>query len=391
MKPALKRYRGLALLPPILLPALLLAAGLAGCSDSFPPPDAPPTAPPGEKLVVVVPGQGSDTRNVRLTLPDSISTGLAYGELIRYDRRAHRMILERDDPQPSIVIAGLDGSESILQKDQGPSPKLRFEPEMTAVSPDGTTAACIVTRSVPHPPGRSDDSAWIRIIDLRSGSTRFNILLAAGRDNQSQFAFSAPGFSPDGRCLALFGFDPSIPASQILLIPTDGAGSIRGSAGVIAVDNSIAVPDDRATLQWSPDGARVAFVARAAATGSWNLLVADTANITMTPHITGVRSDSMIDFDWASTEPKIAMSAVIFDDRRDLWIFSLNSGEFTRLTQDSVVERFPNWSPDGAQILYTSYAPGVTAGPGTLMSIYPGSMPRRTRTIADSVIKAFWE
>lgn len=104
--------------------------------------------------------------------------------------------------------------------------------------------------------------------------------------------------------------------------------------------------------EWSPDGTRIAAFWGA----RLHVMDADGGNV--------VEYDLLSLFDiagagrptWSADGTRIAFDGVFDDDAqqdRDLWVLDLATDQVTRLTDNTVQDESPGWSPDGLRIAYT--------------------------------------
>ncbi len=106
-------------------------------------------------------------------------------------------------------------------------------------------------------------------------------------------------------------------------------------------------------LHWSPDGRRLAFVARP--NGNTEIFLLDTA----TNQVTNLTNAPAIDhqFDWSPDGQNL-----VFASNRsgnwDLYILHVETRHVEPLTADADRDRNPRWSPDGTQIAFTTSRDG---------------------------------
>src|SRR5262249_18323400 len=111
-------------------------------------------------------------------------------------------------------------------------------------SPDGSRLAYTVQHN--DGPGRSYSQLWI--LDVAAGRS--------ARVGDEQSRGSSPGWSPDGKSLAVIG---SIVSSAGLIVAR-GDGSSPVHLADVDGTNSSALTNTGNSIAWSPDGTRIAFV-----------------------------------------------------------------------------------------------------------------------------------
>jgi dipeptidyl aminopeptidase/acylaminoacyl peptidase len=192
------------------------------------------------------------------------------------------------------------------------------------VSPDGASVAFVVTR-VDMDANRYRSAVWLVAAD-GSASPR---QLSAGEEGDS-----SPAWSPDGRTLAFTSRrkkdEKGDKRSTLHLLPVDGPGET-----VTLVD----LPEGISNVRWSPDGSRVAFVARQRSE-RWDGGDDDAA-----------RPPRRIDHFLS----RLDSVGWIVDRPTQIWIASSDgSAPAGPVTKGAYEHGAPSWSPDGRKLAFTA-------------------------------------
>ncbi len=178
----------------------------------------------------------------------------------------------------------------------------------------------------------------IFIIDVTGGEpVRVTNMAATG------LGAAAPTWSPDGKRLAFTGR----PRLDIYVINVDGTG-LRNLTNHPAIDRQ---PD------WSPDGRRIAFVSDRGGSPAIYVMNADGTDpvrLTLSPASkAGAESTAYADEfpDWSPDGQKIAFTSDR-DGNREIYVINADGTGLARLTVDPTVDANPSWSPDGRQIAF---------------------------------------
>jgi len=124
------------------------------------------------------------------------------------------------------------------------------------------------------------------------------------------------------------------------------ADLLEGSQTLLTQEHS-----DAREPAWSPDGAWIAYVARASNSGFLDLwMVAATGGAP-----TRLTTDETHDFSpsWSADGARIAFSRITATTRA-LWLLNMADGTVEQLTPDSTRSYSPDWSPDGSNIAFVS-------------------------------------
>lgn len=104
------------------------------------------------------------------------------------------------------------------------------------------------------------------------------------------------------------------------------------------------------SAEWSPDGRRVAFVAKSGGRDAIHVVDARSGRIerTWTPDLNGVQGPT-----WAPDGRRIAFTGLL-GGISDLYVWDLSTDAMERLTHDRNAQLHPAWSPDGRRIAYAT-------------------------------------
>jgi dipeptidyl aminopeptidase/acylaminoacyl peptidase len=223
-------------------------------------------------------------------------------------------------------------------------------PAATAISPDGRLVA--YTLITPDSLGLEHvQGIWVVGTVRTAGAAGGGPVRLAARG-------STPRWSPDGRQVAYLSGD-GLPGrvAQIMITPATGGERRRLTSSATPVRD----------FAWSPDGARIAFVAtvteRGAARPQIHVLdvAAGTARQLTRLERTIIVSawDADANLSWSPDGTRIAFSAKPtpkFDDdyESDIYEVAVHSGDVRALVQRPGMDMRPVWSPDGALIAFRS-------------------------------------
>src|SRR6185295_15808746 len=176
---------------------------------------------------------------------------------------------------------------------------------------------------------------------------RFARRLTDHRRDQSYFN-NAPAISPQGDRLAYISDRKQYTDVYVMSAFTGKVlrRVIRGERNV----QFEAIPLLRSALTWSPDGERLALVAKTGGRDRVYVVAARSGKVLKQFEI---GCPSLAFPAWSPVSDSLVVVGVS-DGRSDLWLLDTGSGEVQRLTDDTYDEKEPTWTPDGAQITFSS-------------------------------------
>jgi len=222
----------------------------------------------------------------------------------------------------SLAIFALSASTAVAQARLQSSDLLKLR-SVSAVqlSPDGTRVAYTIENNDGN--GRPYGQLWVMTL-ADAKTVRF------GGDKESS---GNPEWSPDGQLIAYRGRVGD--RSGLVIARPDGTGA-RFLAEVSGTNNPL--PTTGATLTWSPDGRRIAFIS--------SVPGPETADATGDPIV----------ITRYLYKPDAAEGMTRFNDNRRLHIFvaDVASGRIEQLTDGTHYEHSIDWSPNGEEIAFVS-------------------------------------
>jgi dipeptidyl aminopeptidase/acylaminoacyl peptidase len=221
-----------------------------------------------------------------------------------------------------LAIFALSASTAVAQARLQSSDLLKLR-SVSAVqlSPDGTRVAYTIENNDGN--GRPYGQLWVMTL-ADAKTVRF------GGDKESS---GNPEWSPDGQLIAYRGRVGD--RSGLVIARPDGTGA-RFLAEVSGTNNPL--PTTGATLAWSPDGRRIAFIS--------SVPGPETADATGDPIV----------ITRYLYKPDAAEGMTRFNDNRRLHIFvaDVASGRIEQLTDGTHYEHSIDWSPNGEEIAFVS-------------------------------------
>ena len=220
-----------------------------------------------------------------------------------------------------VVLAAALSSSAVLAQTRlqsGDLLKLRSVSSV-AVSPDGSRVAYTVDNN--DGPGRPYGQLWV--MTVADGKT---VRVGGERDSSGN-----PVWSADGRSLAYRGRVGD--KTGLVVSRPDGSGA-RFLAEMTGTNAPL--PGSGATIAWSPDGKRIAFVS--------SVPGPETANATGDPIV----------ITRYLYKPDAAEGLTHFNDNRRLHLFVVDvaSGRIDQLTDGNHYEHSIDWSPNGQELLF---------------------------------------
>jgi uncharacterized repeat protein (TIGR02543 family) len=273
-----------------------------------------------------------------------VATGMpvqaAVGDPIVYE--------EFDGVSSDIWIMNADGTgQTDLTPDTPASQE--YDPKLSA---DGTRVAFISNRLTDTNP----DANFEVFVMSVTGSDVTQLTLT---DNSAPGAFVQsydPTWSPDGTRLAFSGYRGSFTASELYTINADGTDEVQLTTSADFANKW--EPD------WSPDGSVILF------TWGWDEFAQDlhviqpdgTGETDLTPDTveTSERNPQ-----WSPDGTRIAFrtdrepGGIPPNVNAEVYVMEYPSLVLTRVTDDPAIDENPTWSPDGAQIVFSSTRGGT--------------------------------
>jgi len=184
-------------------------------------------------------------------------------------------------------------------------------------------------------------------IAVKQDVEQFARRLTDHRSDQSNMN-TAPSISPQGDRIALFS-DRRQYTDVYLVSAIDG----RVLRRVIRGEGSVkfeSIPLLRSSIAWSPDGGRLALVAKSGGSDVVYIVSAQDGRIVKRFRMA---CDALAYAAWSPVSDSLVVSGLL-GGKSDLWLIDVASGGVTRLTNDTWDERDPVWAPDGRRITFAS-------------------------------------
>ena len=177
-----------------------------------------------------------------------------------------------------------------------------------------------------------DDGLWIRLVGQTTGVRIADILNTP----------SGATWSPDGARLAVMhnvNHGGAI-ATDITVVRSDGSTrtNVTNRAGNEYIDAD----------PWSPDGAKVLITS--AHEGNSELYIVDVVNVTETRITTTAGNEA--GGDWSPDGSLVLFTHVEPNGTKDIYTVAPDGSGRRNLTQDTVDQYQPRWSPDGSEIVF---------------------------------------
>jgi Tol biopolymer transport system component len=227
------------------------------------------------------------------------------------------------------------------------------------LTPNRSYAAVMTDDSDPH-------TAWgIALVRLRPGRDPAVLRSPLIAEEQASVYDTILAFSPDGRQLVFSrfswdGWNAGPPA--LMAIRLGGGDSVPLAQS--GIPGASLVPNDAQQVQWSPDGAWVAYAERNSTNGNQSLEVVPTSGASTPRVLATCSTDSALRFSWSPTAKSIAYNCTPGTN----W----TGGQFMTVSPDGThltdllkgrplayVWHFglagPQWSPDGSRLLFLAH------------------------------------
>ncbi|HVO77166.1 MAG TPA: hypothetical protein VMT60_04205, partial [Candidatus Bathyarchaeia archaeon] len=162
-----------------------------------------------------------------------------------------------------------------------------------------------------------------------------------------------PAFSPDGEYLVYFSDLKGLDGIYLMNAIT-GHVEKRLITGMMS-SRFESIRSMVSSLAYSPDGTRIAFVAKS--NGYDRLFIMSVPSGKILNEI-ALALDFFQSPAWSPSGEKIALVGVVAG-QTDLYIYDLGGAKLTRITNDIDDEENPSWYPDGTKIAYGRLAPPV--------------------------------
>ncbi|MEJ2368140.1 MAG: protein kinase, partial [Acidobacteriota bacterium] len=184
----------------------------------------------------------------------------------------------------------------------------------------------------------SKDGKWVAYVSFPEG-TLWRSRLDGSEKLQLTFAplqALLPRWSPDGKQIAFYAFQPGRP-ERIYLVSADGGISHE----LLPAPND---PQSQVDPVWSPDGNSLAFSGSPAISTGVHVLNMTTHQVTTLPDSGGLFSPRWSpDGEYIAAMPANSLGLRLFDFKTQMW---------TTLTRSNAA--FPSWSRDGQYIYFLS-------------------------------------
>jgi len=294
-------------------------------------------------------------------------------------------VIRRAPHQVLFVIAAIAVS-ACSPAAAAPSSAVLPNPSQAAVTSSAPTATPVATPSPtakPSPMAVKDGEPWIVYAWYQNGKqTKDLSLVRADGTDAHVIATDIPGehtaasWSPDGSQIAFVNRDAATPNGSIWTVRADGSGA------ALLTDGGGACPDGIFHPDWSPDGTKLAVVCYPDPGGQLDsVAIYDLATKKLTRLNTLTEPDHLDNAPSWSPDGKTLAFAIQHWDPTNTFLdgslvatISVSGGKEHRLTTYDSFMSAPDWSPDGSQIVMSSYDLGnmhTSTHPSNLYLIKP--------------------
>jgi TolB protein len=203
----------------------------------------------------------------------------------------------------------------------------------------------------------SPDRKRIAFSSIRGSKQHVYVMNSDGTGVRRVTRYAAPAFqpawSPDGRRIAFVSLRPNF---EIYVINVDGSGERLLTPGPKWVGDS--------APSWSPDGRWIAFSSSRLKDGNPEIFKmrpdgTKVTRLTFTDTPGEVSPDDGFP-NWSPDGRSIVFSSNRADNQHDLWIMRADGKNLRRITKTPGFDDWTaKWSPDGQQIAFWGVGPGV--------------------------------
>ena len=187
-------------------------------------------------------------------------------------------------------------------------------------------------------------------IALRAEAEEFAKQLTTARKDGSYFN-EKPEFHPDGTKIAIFTDKSDY--TEIVLIDAEDGHSLKALVKGERSSDLESLHSFVSGMSFSPEGDKMVFVAKS--NGDPTLMFYDLTH-------DKIYMKKKFDFynilspSWSPDTKKIAFSA-LRGNKRDLYVYNIETDELTQLTHDRYDDKEPSWLPNSEEIIFSSDRP----------------------------------
>ncbi|MCE7934860.1 MAG: META domain-containing protein [Chlorobi bacterium CHB2] len=285
-------------------------------------------------------------------------------------------------PWSSLVTIKTDGSDRRIHMTDS---IYDLDVASVAISPNGKRVAVATMSKIAVPPFARYE---LFIFDVDGGLLdQFGI----------QELGATPTFSPDGKFIAFYGFNNSVEVAEIGSGKTTSITNNAYLLGPGAATSNAAY--GRGGLDWSPDGRYITYTGRNGSGNERDIFIVAANGGSAPVNITNDAADEFWPV-WSPDGTRIAFSNTFVTGIYQVAMTQIDpaTGGWSakkKISPDRLItvvlhDLFPQWSPNGKEVLYTSFTtlPEFQQG-GTLEVVDLAT--RTPSTIASGVYKGFWE